>query len=39
VLPRRDWSGSMAPTGACCWWSSWTFPGAEQPPQGSGRIR
>ncbi len=24
----------MAPTGACCWWSSWTFPGAEQPPQG-----
>ena len=29
----------MAPTGACCWWSSWTFPGAEQPPQGSGRQR
>jgi hypothetical protein len=28
----------MAPTGVCCWWSSWTFPGAEQPPQGSGRI-
>ena len=27
----------MAPTEACCWWSSWTFPGAEQPPQGSGR--
>ncbi|MEY4354554.1 MAG: hypothetical protein RLZZ609_2795 [Cyanobacteriota bacterium] len=29
----------MAPTGACCWWSSWTFPGAEQAPQGSGRQR
>jgi hypothetical protein len=29
----------MAPTEACCWWSSWTFPGAEQPPQGSGRQR
>jgi hypothetical protein len=32
-------SGAMAPTGACCWWSSWTCRGAEQPPQGSGRQR
>ncbi len=29
----------MAPTEACCWWSSWTFPGAEQAPQGFGRQR
>jgi hypothetical protein len=25
----------MAPTEACCWWSSWTFPGAEQRPSFS----
>ncbi len=29
----------MAPTGVCCWWSSWTFLGAEQAPQNSGRQR